>query len=360
MMNSLDVLGWDEQFQREYDAAREALGDDDRLVPARVSADFGMQLEVVGPAGRRRAHLVGKFLGDEDARPAVGDWVILRPLEDGGAMVVELLPRRSRVARQAAMERTKRQIIGANLDVVFVVSSLNQEFNPRRIERFLTAVREGGATPVVVLNKADLVDEPQDFVDEVRESAPEVDVVVTSAAEETGISQLRDFLEQGMTFAFVGSSGVGKSSLINQLSGDEVMAVGDVRDVDNKGRHTTTHRQLLLLPGGALVVDTPGMREFQVWSGDEGLDEVFEDIEELAWECRFRDCKHLKEPGCAVRAAVEAGELAPDRLAQYHKLTRELEQLEQRKREAARRSDERQIQRIGREMQELKKRYLED
>ncbi len=322
-MNALEALGFDETYREEFDRVVADAGYTG-VVPGRVSADFGMQLEVLSPVGRRRGQLVGRFLSAELDRPAVGDWVVFRETDEKTGQILDQLTRRTELVRQAAGETTDCQVIGANLDIVFVVASLNLEFNLKRIERYLTAVREGGATPVVVLNKADLVDERDSFVAQLRESAPDVDVVVTSATEQEGLDRLAAYLEPATTAAFVGSSGVGKSTLVNKLAKSELMLTKHIREDDAKGRHTTTHRQLLELPDGAVVIDTPGMREFQLFGAEEGLEEVFEDIEELASYCRFRDCEHRGEPGCEVRAALEDGELSATRLAQYHKLQREL------------------------------------
>lgn len=332
-MKSLESLGWDATCSEQFEA-RTAAVDDAPHRPARVSADFGMQLELIGPEGRRRAPLAGHFLNDEQQRPVVGDWVVVRQ-RDGAEQVVDLLPRRTALARRAAGKPNERQVIGANLDVVFAVSALDDEFNLKRIERYLTAIREGGAKPVVVLNKADLVDDPSSHLEAVRTSAPGVDVVVTSALDGGGLDALAGHLEPATTAAFVGSSGVGKSTLVNRLAGEEIMETFDVRASDAKGRHTTTHRQLLQLPDGALVIDTPGMREFQPWEADEGLDEVFEEVERFAVDCRFRDCRHETEPGCAVREAIEAGELRQERLEQYRKLRDELDE----QRDQTRRAD---------------------
>jgi ribosome biogenesis GTPase / thiamine phosphate phosphatase len=329
-MDKLKKLGFDQRWRRQFEERAAAMAGAGELAPARVSADFGMQLEVISARGRRRAPLAGKFTAGQSERPAVGDWVVVRQHDDGSCQVIDRLERRTELVRQAAGEACARQIIGANLDVVFVVTSLNLEFNLRRIERYLTAIREGGARPVIVLNKVDLVDNPADFLAELDESAPNVEVVITSATDATNIDKLLEHLQPETTAAFVGSSGVGKSTLINTLAGEQLMQTGDIRADDAKGRHTTTHRQLLVLPNGALVIDTPGMREFQLYADDEGLGEVFEDIEDLAAECRFRDCRHDREPGCAVRAALEAGELSRARLAQYHKLQREIAEHRQR------------------------------
>ncbi|MBA2663548.1 MAG: ribosome small subunit-dependent GTPase A [Bradymonadaceae bacterium] len=323
-MNTLFNLGWTETLQQQLEAVRQSHDDD--LVAARVAADHGMQYEIVGLEGTRRAQVSGRLRHDSnnpEATPAVGDWVCVRLIDEGHALIIDTLPRRSRLVRQASGKRTAMQIVGTNLDVVFVVSSLNLDLNLRRLERYMTAVFEGGATPVIVLTKADLVEDVAPIRSEVETVAKDVAIVVTDAKSGAGIEQVTAFLKPGMTGAFVGSSGVGKSTLVNAMMGQPIQAVAEIREHDDRGRHTTTHRQMLMLPGGGVVIDTPGMREFQIWESTEGIGDAFEDIEALAGACGFRDCEHGLEPGCAVQGAILAGQLDAERLASYEKLGRE-------------------------------------
>lgn len=234
-----------------------------------------------------------------------------------------MLPRRSRFSRQSAGGEQSQQIIAANIDVVFLVSGLDRNYNPKRIQRFLVAARDSGAQPVIVLNKADLHPDPEQVRAEIDRLVPGVPIVVTSSYTRRGLKLLGGHAAPGRTLAFVGSSGVGKSSLINRLARDAELPIGEVRDKDAKGRHTTTRRELVLAPSGALIIDTPGMRELQLWDADEALEEAYADIVEVAASCRFTNCRHEDEPGCAVRLALAAGTLPLERLASYRKLKAE-------------------------------------
>jgi len=249
-----------------------------------------------------------------------GDWV---GLSDG--LIRAVLPRRSAIVRNAAGLTTTAQTLAANVDVAFAVSSLGPDLESRRIERYLVTLWESGATPEIVLTKADRLDDPWPLVAEVETVALGVPVHVVSAVTGQGCDALRARIEAGATAVLLGSSGVGKSTLVNRWLGEELMATKETREDDDEGRHTTTHRQLLVLPGGGLVIDTPGLRELQLWDvGSAALDATFADVEELAGDCRFADCTHVHEPECAVLAAVESGELPGERLKSWRKLQREL------------------------------------
>ena len=298
-----------------------------RVEPARVSLEHTHIYRVMTEGGETLARVSGRLRHDAAHRadfPAVGDWVVLEMPETGGdARIRAVLPRSSRFSRRAAGNPTEEQVLAANIDVVFLVSGLDHDFNPRRIERYLVTAWDSGAAPVIVLNKADLVPDPASFVAEVEALAPNVPVLALSARQPATMTALRAHLGPGRTAALLGSSGVGKSSLANALIGEELLATREVRESDSRGRHTTTGRQLLMLPGGGILIDTPGMRELQLWDTGEPVAGAFADIDALAAGCRFRDCAHGGEPGCAVVGAVTAGTLAASRLESFRKLQTE-------------------------------------
>ncbi len=308
-------LGWSAELGESLDP---------RFTPGRVSAQHRGEFSVITEHGELRARLPGRLL-HEGLSVAVGDWVGL----DGNA-IQEVLPRRSVFQRRAAGKENVGQVVAANVDVVFVVASLAGEVNVRRLERFLTVAWESGATPVVVLTKLDLVDDPEELLLEVETVTVGVEVVPVSSVTGEGFERLEPHLVPGRTVALLGYSGVGKSTIVNRLAGHEVLRTAEVGEGD-EGRHTTTHRELVVLPSGALVIDTPGMRELQLWDGDEGMSASFEDVEVLAADCRFSDCSHTREPDCAVLRAVDTGVLPLDRLRSYRKLERELRAMELRK-----------------------------
>jgi ribosome biogenesis GTPase len=316
----LGSIGWGPEFQ----SALAGLGRAD-LEPGRVTAEHRGTYDVMTASGEKRARLRGKFMHESERGewPAVGDWVALEDTGDEVAMVEAVLPRRSRLSRKVAGDRTEEQVVAANLDNVFVVEALDTPPNLRRIERFLTVAWESGAEPVVILTKSDLSADPIEAVALVSAIAPGVAVHAVSPILGEGRDEIASYLGRGRTVGAIGPSGAGKSTLANFLLGEELMDVQEVR-ADGKGRHTTVHRQLLFARNGGAVLDSPGMRELQLWGADEGLDSSFEDIAALAEGCRFRDCAHMHEPGCAVLAAVESGELPALRLESYRKQLREV------------------------------------
>lgn len=318
-VTSLRALGWSDALQAQFEST-----DNQHLEPARVSAVHRGARVVVGEFGELTARLPGRFLHDAAPGdiPAVGDWVVVERDPDG-ARIRAVLDRSTKFSRKVAGHETQEQVLVANVDVVFLVSALNADFNLRRIERYLATAFSSGARPVIVLTKADLCHEAALRALEVEAVAPGTDVVVTSSITGEGFDHLLAFAHPGVTLALLGSSGAGKSTIVNALAGRELQRIQDIRG-DDKGRHTTTHRELFVLDSGALIIDTPGMRELQLWDVDDGLDPAFGDIASLAAGCRFTDCRHDSEPGCAVGAAIADGTLDADRLAAYRKLEREL------------------------------------
>lgn len=316
----LRAWGWDDRWRE----ALEALDRDD-VVAARVMRGARRSVELVGVEAGARARIPGRMLREgPERRPVVGDWLAVRE-RDGDWEVCAVLPRRSLFRRRAAGRSAAVQLIAANVDTVLLMMGLDADFNLRRIERYLTLAAPSGAQSVVVLNKVDLADDLDGRIDQVRQVASGAPVIALSAKLGEGLDPLDAYLEPGATVALLGSSGVGKSTLVNRLLGHEQQTTAEVRERDGRGKHTTTSRELIRLHGGALLIDTPGMRELGLWTEDEhALDDAFEEVVRLAASCRFRDCSHGGEPGCAVRAALDSGDLAEARLASYLKLRREL------------------------------------
>jgi ribosome biogenesis GTPase len=323
---TLQSLGWTPRFAEAFEKLEEK-----DATPARVVREDRERYRVLGASGERPAELAGRMRHTALTRmdlPAVGDWVAVREGGGGSDVIVALLPRATAFVRKVAGETTEEQIVAANIDTVFVVMGLDDNLNVRRVERYLTAAWESGATPVVVLNKSDLAEDLEAAIAEVEAAAAGTEVVAVSALGAGTLAALGRWLAPGRTVALLGSSGVGKSTLVNALLGAERLETGAVREADSRGRHTTTRRELVALPGGALLIDTPGMRELQLWGDEESASAAFPEIVEFAAGCRFGDCRHDTEPGCAVRAALRDGTLDPARFESWRKLQRELRFLE--------------------------------
>lgn len=304
-----------------------ALLEDPALIAGRVVNEDRHAYTVVTAGGEMPASVSGRLLHltpDPADLPKIGDWVALTLVSgESKGIIRHVLPRRTRLGRRLPGRETQEQILAANVDIAFIVQALDSSFNPRKLERFLVMVHDGGVRPVVVLNKADLCADPDALLARARAVCGATEILVTSVQRRRGLKGLNRLIEPADTVVFIGASGVGKSSLINCLYGEAIQATLEVRERDSKGRHTTSARELIPLPGGGLVIDTPGMRELQVWLAEEGLDDAFPDIRVLADGCRFRDCCHLKEPGCAVRSAADAGGLPRTRYEAYLKLNQE-------------------------------------
>ncbi len=317
----LEDFGWNDQWADAF-APHAAAG----LQPARVVCELRRKFYAVQDADREwLGECRGGFFrrhAQTSAFPAVGDWVAISHRADGKRVDIHaVLPRRTKFSRRAAGEEDIEQVVAANIDYVLLVSGLDRNHNPARIQRFLVAARESGAEPIIVLNKSDVHPDPEAVQREVEQLVPGVRVILTNTNRRRGLGELRRLAAPGVTLALLGSSGVGKSTLANLLSQDDFLPTAEVREKDSKGRHTTTRRELVRTPGGALLIDTPGLRELQLWETREGVSEAFADILELARRCRFSDCRHETEPGCAIQAALADGSLDPERYVHYLKIT---------------------------------------
>lgn len=343
---SLEDWGWDERWAAAF-AAAPGRG----LLPARVIQEQRGLFGVVTADGERAARVLGAMrhkTADPADLPAVGDWIAVEPVPGERTMLVRrVLPRRTKLSRKAAGETMEEQVIAANLDAVFVITALNQDFNARRLERFLAVSRESGADPVILLNKLDACADPAPYLLEAAAVASGAAVVALSAATGAGTEALSRWIAPGRTVGFVGSSGVGKSTLLNRLLGAETMRTFATRASDERGRHTTTHRQMFVLPGGGVLLDTPGMREMQFWEADRGLAQAFDEIDALASACKFGNCGHDSEPGCAVKAGVESGAVTPQRLESWRKLKSELKARAERVTPAEKAAEKRRVRAVN-------------
>jgi ribosome biogenesis GTPase / thiamine phosphate phosphatase len=333
---TLAELGWGDRFAAAFEPWRSKAD----VHPGRVAIEFNQIFRVYVEDGELDAVTAGRLKHHARSRaelPAVGDWVAVRKraTEDRGVILAMLL-RRSAFTRRAAGEPTGEQVVAANVDVVFIVMGLDGDFNLRRLERYLLMARESGASPAILLTKPDLCVDLSARIRDVTSLAGDVVVHVVNARAGEGVDQIREHFAPGRTGAMLGSSGVGKSTIINRLVGADLLRTQEARTADSRGRHTTTHRELVTLPGGGLIIDTPGMRELQLWDASDAVRETFDDIEALAAECHFTDCRHRDEPRCAVKAAVVEGKLRADRLDSYLKLQDELAELAQQQEERAR------------------------
>jgi ribosome biogenesis GTPase len=317
---NLKKYGLTEQFEREANTY-------EGLFPARVSEQHRDLYKVIAEYGELNAVVSGKFAHNSDGLiefPAVGDFVMIdrQGVNTGNAVIHYILRRKSVFIRKAAGTANEEQVIAANIDTVFICMSLNADFNLRRVERYLAVAWDSRAKPVIVLTKSDLCDDLEQKLQELSSVSLGVDIAVCSAENADSLDAVKAHMPSGNTAAFIGSSGVGKSTLINRLLGEDLLITKEIRKDDDKGRHTTTHRQLILLPDGGIVIDTPGMRELSLYTGN--LSKAFEDIAELALQCKYNDCSHASEPGCAVRQAIESGTLSEKRFENYQKLEREI------------------------------------
>ncbi len=355
---NLTTLGFSTYFEEQLTAFKE----ESKLancVPARVTLEHKHSYRVLAEEGEWLATVAGHFAYTSQARedyPAVGDWVLVEKMAgEEKAIIHKLFNRKSVFSRKVAGQEIKEQIVASNVDIVLLVMSLNADFNIRRLERYLVAAWDSGAKPVIVLTKADLCEDITSMVREVELVAFGVDIFVTSARSGEGIEAIQTLFTEGVTGALLGSSGAGKSTLMNALSGEELMKVSGIREDDAKGRHTTTHRELIVLPSGGCLIDTPGMRELQLWDQSESLSSSFRDIEEFAAACRYRDCTHHMEPHCAVQQAISDGALEQSRLQSYFKLQKELAFIERKTNIQAKLNEQRKWKQIAKGMKKGKK-----
>jgi len=322
MEYTLKELGWNSTYNKYI--TKNNLQD---IVPGRISNQNGKHYKVITKEGEQSAILSNSYLRSMNNRsdiPAVGDWVGLKINKEINMCHIQLLlPRKNKLSRKVAGKKSEEQIIASNIDIVFIFTSVDQDFNIRRLERYLSMVYEINAQPIIILNKIDTCKNLDEYTEETKTIFKNIPVIPISAKTGDNIRNIRKYIKSGKTIVLIGSSGVGKSTLINQLLGYSRQAVGEIRDSDGKGRHITSSREMIILPEGGIIIDNPGIRELQLWSSGEGISITFQDIEELSIFCKFRDCRHELEPGCAVKKAVEDGKLSIKRLDSYKKLMRE-------------------------------------
>ncbi len=326
MFNNLN-LGWNNYFQNQINIKPEF----HLLMPARVIIENKNRYVVINENGEYEAEVTGKLLFDTEALsmfPKVGDWVMIYPYDDDKALIHSVLERKTIFSRKSAGSKVSEQVIVTNIDFLFIVQSCNENFNLRRLERYLLMAKSGGIIPVVTLSKTDLTNNLDEYKKQVLALFPDTKVISTSSITDDGIDELHAFIKENNTYAFVGSSGTGKSTLINKLLGFDFLRTNEIRHKDDRGKHTTTRRELIILPKGGILIDTPGMKEFHLWKTDSGFDEIFSEINEFAEECKYGDCKHINETGCAVIKAVKDGFITKERYNSFLKLKKEEEYLD--------------------------------
>ena len=315
----LEKYGFTKEMLKENEVFDVAM-----IIPARVTAVHRDRYQVVCEHGETYARLKTKeYFVEYEEFPTTGDFVLIKYIANGDSQIMKTLPRKTFFSRLDPTPGRGEQAVAANFDYVFIMQSLNYDFNEKRLERYMTLAWQSGATPIIVLTKADLLEDYAEYIARIGTVAPGVEVYPVSSKTGYGMEKLEKYLQPAKTIVFLGSSGVGKSSLVNALAGEEIMGVNEIREDDSKGRHTTTHRQLIMLKNGAMIIDTPGMRSVGMWDISTGLGEAFEDVEQYLGTCKFADCKHRTEPGCAIKRAIEEGRLSVQRWESYLKLKNE-------------------------------------
>jgi len=351
----LKNLGFNAFFEKHFEQCQL-----ENISIGRICAEYKESYKLFLEKGELRAIISGKFRNDCNTRekfPSVGDWVLFEYIDnENKAIIQSILPRRSKFSRKVAGKETQEQVIASNVDFAFIVCALNYDFNLRRIERYLSLIWQSGATPVVVLTKTDLCPDVQSKISEVENIAFGVDIHAISNVSTEGIEALQKYFINDKTIVLLGSSGVGKSSLINNLTKENIMKTNELRSNIEKGRHTTTHKQMIILPEGGLIIDTPGIRELQLWDAEDGISQTFNDIEDIAKSCKFNDCKHTNEPGCAVKKAIKDGLLELNRLENYLKVQKEQEYLTSRQSQSAAKVEKDKWKAIHKQIKTLDKR----
>lgn len=353
---NLELLGWNSSLASSFEPYAQ-----DGYSVGRITLDYRGEYTLYSELGYLCAKISGKLrhqITDGGDFPAIGDWVVIKTKQnEQSAIIYDILPRKSKFSRKTVGGKTSEQIVAANIDTVFLVSGLDNDFNLRRIERYLILTWESGANPVIVLNKADTCAFVEQCVAEVAAIAPGVPIIVLSAVLHQGLDELTKYIQPGQTVAMLGSSGVGKSTIANLLMGEERQKVQAVRQGDDRGKHTTTHRELFVLPGGGVIIDTPGMREIQLWATESSVEQTFTDIEMLAKKCRFRNCQHSHEPDCAVQKAIEQGILDEQRFFSYQKLHKELDYLNQKQKQLKQLNSKSRWKKITKQIRQHYKRF---
>jgi len=350
----LNKLGWNETLEKKFKEL-----DCKDIIKGRVIFHSGKQYKIMTSNGEITANLSNYYINSTEIKsnlPAVGDWVCLKQVDEFHPyQIIKLIPRINKLSRKVSGEKSEEQVIASNIDIVFIVTSADQDFNIRRLERYCASINEISAQPIIILNKIDICNDYKQYLLDIEENLPNITTLSISAKTSENIDEVIQYIKPGNTIVLVGSSGVGKSTLINNILGYNRQTVGEIREKDGKGKHVTTSRELIVIPNGGMLIDNPGIRELQLWSSEIGISKTFEDIEELSRQCRFSDCTHNAEPGCAVKKTIEMGQLSQERVDGYKKLLREQDYLNTRKNTYEKRKKDRKLSKIYRQGKSIRK-----